>query len=90
MAHTPGPWHTVPALAGNLIQGADGSRVVRGQGGIKAWGDARLIAAAPELLEALGMVVFEGLTASDQLIPSDRLHAALVAARDVIVKAEGR
>jgi len=53
MAHTPGPWSIVPALNGNLIQGADGSRVVRGQGGIKSWGDARLIAATPDLLKQL-------------------------------------
>ena len=52
-AHTPGPW----GLDGNLIEGPDGERVAcitaYSRRTPKQKANARLIAAAPELLEAL-------------------------------------
>ena len=56
-AHTPGPW----GLDGNLIEGPDGERVAcitaYSRRTPKQKANARLIAAAPDLLEALRMVM---------------------------------
>lgn len=55
-AHTPGPWRTA-ALYPQTVESADGSTIAvcKSIGGIRAKGriNARLIAAAPDLLEAL-------------------------------------
>jgi hypothetical protein len=53
--HTPGPWHL--ATDGRTIAHTpadpDAPRLIARVGGPKQKGDARLIAAAPELLDAL-------------------------------------
>ena len=50
--HTPGPWTTEPNAAGGLLVRNGKGRVIAGADAEQA-GDMLLIAAAPELLEAL-------------------------------------
>ena len=91
--HTPGPWSYLPrhiaesepevrAPAGWLICCTAGDE------------DARLIAAAPELLEALKAMVHEGRGASIALagfgFTTKDLNAAAACALTAIAKAEGR
>ena len=87
--HTPGPWCLSPA----------GTHVRRTRHGFnictvndlldeEAEGNARIIAAAPELLEALRWCVNEIDMRCEAAIPSVR--QALTAARSAIAKAEGR
>jgi hypothetical protein len=104
MTHTPGPWeiHHYGDNEGD-IHGSNGTLVCMMREGDTApdqdWSaDARLIAAAPELLAALKRMreVFEQLsegdwrrldaTYVDQLIESDGLHGC----DQAIAKAEGR
>ena len=80
---TPGPWHVPKDIPGPRVFGSDGWLVAdccgichRSVAEEKA--NARLIAAAPDLLEACKMVIKEGLTG-----PS------LDAVRYAIAKAEG-
>jgi hypothetical protein len=68
-AHTPGPWHVEPATAGRfLVQLDDGSTIATvGEGWHEGGSDeqldanARLIAAAPDLLEALDYLLEQTL-----------------------------
>ena len=56
MSHTPGPWKTAD-LDRRVVVGADGDSVVAD---VRSWrdtDDARLIAAAPEMLKALKLVL---------------------------------
>jgi len=80
MKHTPGPWHPahdqVVTDNDSLICSLSG---LRGPGYTQA--NARLIAAAPELLEAL-----RGLL---NALPSATTHPAISAARAAIAKATG-
>lgn len=86
-AHTPGPW--VRSRHGQLF-GANGRQVEVWDAGI-AWAsrspeteaNARLIAAAPELLEALQTLVYN----IEQAWPGLSHLAPLVAARAAISKA---
>jgi hypothetical protein len=61
--HTPGPWRVEKDGSAehhneaNVINGADGTLIVYGQVGDA---DARLIAAAPEMLEALNEIASWG------------------------------
>ena len=81
--HTPGPWQAyhdhgwlvVESKCENLYV-----RIEKGSSARKHMPDARLIAAAPELLEALRKLLF----ADDQ-----EWDAAVVAARAAIARAEG-
>lgn len=60
--HTPGPWDafTSESFSGWWsVRGRDNREIGSGDGGFDE-GDARLIAAAPELLEALEMVTRRG------------------------------
>jgi hypothetical protein len=86
MKHTPGPWR----FDGHGINGNDGTRIAKVSNTNPHQGDgrtrdtefdatSRLIAAAPELLEALKEVV----------AISDRKHDAWDKARAAIAKAEG-
>ncbi len=88
--HTPGPWHTGIGKAGRIIYAADGFAVAdatvfhgRHQGDGPSTTEvenARLIAAAPELLAALEAITNESVC----------LKAAIVEqARAAITKAKG-
>jgi hypothetical protein len=93
--HTPGPWH---AKLDSESDEADDYKVVRGDGyypvASHMWeADARLIAAAPALLEALRSVVNAyGLDMQAAWVGMGRSGECheLVAARAAIAKAEGK
>ena len=105
MSHTPGPWHV--GGKGNAIVYADvegGSYAVanavtfHGQPNFEDAANARLIAAAPDLLEALrklvGLIMDEHGSGAD-LLPvhhefDPEHYAAIREARASIAKAEGR
>jgi hypothetical protein len=81
--HTPGPWELQDCTHGGaiLLRGLDGKRHIQSHLQIVPIEDARLIAAAPELLEAL-----KNLENDDGSIPD---HAWLMVCA-AIAKAEGR
>lgn len=90
--HTPGPWaatqwkcHAPTAIRANGITIAETSGF--GESIDLCIANARLIAAAPELLEALkqSALVLSGMT-----MTKVGVIAALVSARDAISRAEGR
>ena len=89
MTHTPGPWEARKVIGGTVaifdVCDPNGRDIVTVYGGgvdLKSVpANARLIAAAPEMLEALKYV----LTAH-----GEQLHDAFGMARYVIKKAEGR
>lgn len=90
-SHTPGPWTTRP-IYGSLPAQAhalfwqDGQRSRRlDDGGVFRAGDARLIAAAPDLLAALRAMVYDTPSPATK-----KGSAALDAALAAIAKAEGR
>ena len=85
-AHTPGPWRAVPNAPGISDTVIDSGRrvvadVISRKSTDELRANARLIAAAPELLDAL-----EGLL---NALPSATTHPAIKAARAAIVKATG-
>lgn len=85
--HTPGPWRlsddTDIGFYPAVQRGRSGGFEVRDSDKDRALADARLIAAAPELLEALlGMIVSYELEASP-------LNPALLKARAALAKATG-
>ena len=91
-AHTPGPWDVEPKGSRHFVDGADGLTVayldragVRERSEIEA--NARLIASAPELLEALEAVLpdLEHYVATHGPGPDKRLAIA----RAAIAKARG-
>lgn len=99
--HTPGPWTAtfMPAGAGlwnTRIMGPDGEHILAdtytqfyGPGQAESEANARLIAAAPELLEALaGLLKHAPLPKGIRKDFSYTLY--LEAARSAIAKAEGR
>jgi hypothetical protein len=84
--HTPGPWQLHSPTEGDPITG-DGSYCITGpDGGViadivpKDWhetpGNARLIASAPEMLEALEAVVAEVLAGVDVTLPTSVIAKA--------------
>lgn len=86
-AHTPGPWAYRPSNDGHFIAGAGENsgylaevRQCRSKQDIRA--DARLIAAAPELLESLQSVL-------NRCLDSQGLADAYKQARAAIAKATG-
>lgn len=89
-AHTPGPWEIrrYPRVGGSTkdLMGNGGGFVVKLDGASDA--NARLIAAAPELLEALKALV----VMDKQLLESCGIGdtAVLIQARAAIAKAEGQ
>jgi hypothetical protein len=101
MSHTPSPW-TVSALDGQtigprrvLVSWTSGAEVPQLQAVARVFertgeteANARLIAAAPELLAALRELV-RAWDHTTYAVP-DRMEAALTAADAVIAKAEGR
>lgn len=87
--HTPGPWRVKdngsmegPHVYGPVhpIDGGDYAPLAGYKGGALSEADARLIAAAPELLEACRQAAFA--------IPTT--HGAFETVRAAIAKAEGR
>lgn len=91
--HTPGPWTLAEATATIPIKGANGKTVASVRYGPTDLDDARLIAAAPELLAACEAWIDwrERLAGKDATRTSAehgmKLHADMVAA---IAKAKGR
>ena len=82
--HTPGPWHSVPSVPSEgfdcwwLMAGSRNIATISGyQGDTECEANARLIAAAPDLLEALKHAR-QNMPHPDQMID------------DAIAKAEGR
>ena len=100
-AHTPGPWAVdsgealnVRAPHGGIVAQLHHLKGRHGMGGRLPGGEAvanaRLIAAAPELLEALHqLIVVIGLTAIKYKSDLDILQEAVDEARAVIAKATG-
>ena len=87
MAHTPGPWAVFHGMV--VTANADGSippttQVLGYMNGMRD-ADARLIAAAPELLAAL-----KAICAADDVKSLADLVTVLPDARAAIAKAEGR
>jgi hypothetical protein len=87
-AHTPGPWH-IGMKPGPMIYGSDSSQVADLRGDLldrgEAQANARLIAAAPDLLAAISRAVeFMRANYSDEDMPD-----ILPAARAAIAKATG-
>lgn len=80
--HTPGPWTVQPCSGGYLIESPI-LRIVRGSGGVRTEEDARLIAAAPVLLEAarVALAELERITGDTGFEPErfrQRMEAVLV------------
>ena len=91
--HTPGPWKLETEGHGHLVNGADGRTVVylhrsgvRNRAEIEA--NARLVAAAPELLEALHAARNALEHAACGQFGID-FKSSLDVTRDAIAKAEG-
>lgn len=85
--HTKGPWIVEPGVHGARIHTADGEDMVAE--GICNASDARLVAAAPELLEALRRIAYEPFGPSDAT-HEQVLDAITELARAAIAKATGR
>lgn len=87
---TPGPWSAIVAPHGPIdIFDVNGRDVVTLYG--RDLATARLIAAAPELLEALRPFADIGVSENPDYQPMIRMdRAAILAARAAIAKAEGR
>jgi len=91
--HTPGPWEAIQGdLTGNWwVENVELDRAITAPSKLLTPANARLIAAAPELLAAL-----KDLLARAYALPVDTTEvglkncAALCAARAVIAKVEGR
>ncbi len=88
MPHTPGPWHWdgYELLRAPSESVTDIVLDISVEGACPSVDDARLIAAAPELLAALKALVMADDAAED----TSSLGDALAAAEDAIAKAEGR
>lgn len=88
--HTPSPWHVGKDFDAGLEKGffvAGGGKILASMGGTNQKNDAYLIAAAPELLEALKNMLPENNVHGEKLSPPfERCEVA----RAVIAKAEGR
>ncbi len=89
--HTPGPWrlwkHMDPAQPHAIIA-MEGDPICE----LNAWNreaNAALIAAAPEMLEALRKIAFEPIGPSD-ITHADMLDIVVEIARNAVAKAEGR
>lgn len=83
--HTPGPWEIWPAENSVVITESLGRHIAAIPLATHEWKEnARLIAAAPELLEAL-----EELEALGSLELPQRRDAALLKAKAAIAKAKG-
>ena len=93
--HTPGPWKvTSPMMDPNAfdVESEAGLKITRGYWGGNACADARLIAAAPTMLEALREIAKgEGRYSRDPLgHASNTIEDMKALALAAIAKAEGR
>lgn len=95
-AHTPGPWNAVNNDAGTALEiwDDDGQMIANVQPQdppAVEHANARLIAAAPDLLAALRDILATSVARSDlgTIAPAPRLDT-VVRARAAIAKAEGR
>lgn len=102
--HTKGPWQISPYTE-TSVQGANinrhicstgGPQIMAGKDGSTDWlgeneANARLIAAAPEMLEALKSVgdLFDGLEFEVDAIAAASTHRLIRVVRAAIAKAEG-
>jgi hypothetical protein len=92
--HTPGPWLATkrPIDSRYQIEAADGSRLVTLPFSDTIESDARLIAAAPELLEALKSLFEHCAMMHNQWGEGDntkQADAAIAAGKAAIARAEG-
>lgn len=85
--HTPGPWQ----VDGNYIHGTNGKRFLADAGDGEGLTNARIISAAPELLDALRMASVLLWKNSGRLISPNRadIDEAFEAMRNAIAKATG-
>ncbi len=94
MSYTPGPWKVNKDFHPH-VHGHDGSMVAVAQGHDKARDNARLISAAPDLLEALQEIVSKNELPSRHFFGGrhleqyDNLVAMFERARSAIAKARG-
>ncbi len=90
MKFTPGPWHIEDASYGQIVcaDKADVA-VVRNSDGLPHHENARLIAASPDLLEALRSIVEDYAFCEQNPVFGDRVHEYVKTARAAIAKAEG-
>ena len=87
--HTPGPWKV--SSSGNDIENAYGAGVCALYADESSEANARLIAAAPELLEALERLVAANADLNERTgngLPHPT-HPAITISLDAIAKAEG-
>ena len=85
MTHTPGPWHAVD----NGVVYSDGATAVCLLSNTASDADARLIAAAPELLEALRNIAAMATRLADSAHWPTVGRQIKEAARSAIYEAEG-
>lgn len=97
MAHTPGPWWVDGPGEGIEVHDTFGRTAsVWGDVGeeSEAWANARLIAAAPDMLDALRAVKSEFIDMYEECYPNDESDNDVTAAIDMVIaaiaKAEGR
>ncbi len=89
--HTPGPWEATPAGVYSRADVVD-NMICRLPGGfnqsVLAWPDnARLIAAAPDLLEALQIIVRGGISLRGTLKNKDGVKSIKLIVTEAIAKA---
>lgn len=84
--HTPGPWHVTSMTLNLVVVGANGGAVARTDyAGTLDEDNARLIAAAPEMLDALERL----LSVIEKRFGSASLDGTMMIARAAIAKATG-
>ena len=92
--HTPGPWHVTKGPAAREIRADDGPYIASVYDIAVTYGErnanARLIAAAPELLDAARLAVDAIGQTRDDFGLKVELEKAYLALRAAIAKAEGR
>jgi hypothetical protein len=96
--HTPGPWRVFTTPAGKIIgigeltgDGVTDARFCLWRGdSAEAEANARLIAAAPELLAALKGILEDDAHTTSLADQRARWTSRMAAAADAIAKAEGR
>jgi hypothetical protein len=81
---TPGPWHEEPAEHRQVIVGSNGESVALTSGVSCTRANAALIAAAPELYEALHMIVWQWMNH-----PRQSFDGVIRVALPVLAKARG-